>query len=174
MASRDERTGDETGVAEATRVCPSCNEARPDSTFRSKHPRTHCDVCRAAKAAGSPASSSEDGADPTRGEAASSDVAARTEETSEGALPGNKVAPSSEPPAASPRHRRMRLACPEAPLECPVLGIELDVSPRAHAGHRPVEHVGVWMSTRAAELLTHGPDPDELDLVAEWLRTREA
>lgn len=46
----DERENEATESTEAERICPSCELARPASAFRSPHPRTHCDVCRDAKA----------------------------------------------------------------------------------------------------------------------------
>ncbi len=71
------------------------------------------------------------------------------------------------------RVRRLERACGVELDRCPVIGLELDPSPRAHASHRPTLVDGVWMSARAAELLASHPTVDELEHAAEWLRGQE-
>lgn len=68
------------------------------------------------------------------------------------------------------RVRRLERACGVELDRCPVLGIELDPSPRAHASHRPTLVEGAWMSARAAEILASRPTVAELEHVVEWLR----
>lgn len=72
-------------------------------------------------------------------------------------------------------HARLRRleACGLEADRCPVLDLELDPSPRADAGHRPILVDGAWMSARAAEVLAMDPTIAELEHVVAWLRDRE-
>lgn len=74
--------------------------------------------------------------------------------------------------ATASRARRLaRVGCPS--LACAVLGIDLDVGPRAQARALPCPHGDEWISAAAAQILDAGLSAEELDRAAEWLRARD-
>jgi hypothetical protein len=172
--------------APSSRACPSCGVVRSASAFRSSHPRTHCDECHASKASASQAAHKEPegDVDPARGEAASSDAAVRTEETSSGELTGHKVAFSSgvsseEPDPRRDDSRRRRLMRHGVDADrCAVLGIELDVGPRAPTYAHPAQvgfftrgvHHTVWVSRVGAQIVEACLSPEALEHAAAFLR----
>ena len=140
-------------VLGAERTCPNCEASRPAACFRSAHPRTHCDVCRAAKRGDPPPSLEE----------ASPEEVPFAESSERGAYPAR---------GESDRETRFRLArlallAPGAPDRCPVLGRALDAGPRSDPMSRPVYLRGVWISACAAAVISSGVTADELRFMLE-------
>lgn len=128
--------------SDQTRVCPSCGEERPARAFRSAHPRTHCDVCHEARAAGS--------ASPT---------------------PAEEEQPAEQEPDPSELARCSRLERARVPADvCPVLGLRLDAGPDSPTHASATRVRGIWMSASAASIVRAGLTPEQLELAAAWLR----
>lgn len=77
----------------------------------------------------------------------------------------------------SKRRRLLDALGDSVPDACPVLGLDLDASPRADGRCRPVLRDGAWMSYAAADLL-HTVErnrlaPEQVELAAHWMLAAE-
>jgi hypothetical protein len=90
-----------------------------------------------------------------------------------------KPAPSSVPPSSpaavadgGARLRRLSRAGFEGADRCALLGVELDVGPRANPWQTPVRLDGQVMSRAAVAVLGFGAPPEALEFAAARLRER--
>lgn len=72
----------------------------------------------------------------------------------------------------SRRHRLARVGCPV--LTCAVLGLDLDVGPRAPEHLAPVRVGKHWVSRPGLQILDLGLSAEQLEHAIEWLRARGA
>lgn len=176
MDERGHNTEDTVGASPEARTCPSCGEARPDDFFRSSHPRTHCDVCKGARpdpAAASVAAPVNAGVD-----APSEDLESiRAKIKAAPARPKRPVPGLRLLPSPEKRRRQLERIGDNVPDSCPVLGVDLDASPRGDGGCRPVLRGGRWVSAAASDLLDvverRGLSRHHIELAAAFLAAPE-
>jgi hypothetical protein len=171
--------------APSSRACPSCGELRPADAFRSPHPRAHCDVCKAAK--GKAPRLSESDARGVLRDFPDADLSAFDVEGDVEAMAADEAkksiaaleqrADEADPRRDSSRRRRLLRHGVDAD-RCALLGIELDVGPRAAPYAHPAQvgvftrgvHYTVWVSRIGAQIVEACLSADELELAAAFLR----
>lgn len=120
---------------------------------------------------GDPSVRDEDPAELTPEQAAQLDT--EIERAIIGAPPGPSVDFDLGPVDRARASRRRRLARADVDADtCAVLGIDLDLGPRARPCARPVRVGDLWCSAIGAALLEAGVTADDLEHAAEWLRDR--
>lgn len=92
------------------------------------------------------------------------------------AAPRPRAAPTATPKADGvklARHRRLARAGFEGADCCPLLGVELDVGPRANRWQRPRMLDGEPVSALAMVIIEAGPPPEALERAAAVLRAAD-